>query len=169
MSKVSRVVATRSFESSLKQLKKKHEVSAIDELYQTVLDLMEFKITKQKSNHALKNAEGHIDLHLKSGKLVLLYRYDDDETLHIALRLQDIVNHDQLARYDKWKAPAREFDFKTIKGSTSFDSWYDSLPEEEQWKVDDIADRAAIPFYDEASDDELSWLMTQYTATAKEN
>ena len=39
-----------------------------------------------------------------------------------------------------------------------FMTWYDDLSDEEQWKVDDIADTNGIPFYDEASDDELAWL-----------
>lgn len=39
-----------------------------------------------------------------------------------------------------------------------FMTWYDDLSDEEQWKVDDIADTNGIPFYEEASDDELSWL-----------
>lgn len=39
-----------------------------------------------------------------------------------------------------------------------FMTWYDNLSDEEQWKVDDIADTNGIPFYEEASDDELSWL-----------
>ena len=39
-----------------------------------------------------------------------------------------------------------------------FLTWYDNLSDEEQWKVDDIADTNGIPFYEEASDDELSWL-----------
>lgn len=39
-----------------------------------------------------------------------------------------------------------------------FITWYDNLSDEEQWKVDDIADTNGIPFYEEASDDELSWL-----------
>lgn len=39
-----------------------------------------------------------------------------------------------------------------------FLTWYDNLSDEEQWKVDDIADTNGIPFYEEASDDELAWL-----------
>lgn len=39
-----------------------------------------------------------------------------------------------------------------------FITWYDNLSDEEQWKVDDIADTNGIPFYEEASDDELAWL-----------
>ena len=39
-----------------------------------------------------------------------------------------------------------------------FMTWYDDLSDEEQWKVDDIADTNGIPFYEEASDDELAWL-----------
>ena len=39
-----------------------------------------------------------------------------------------------------------------------FLTWYDNLSDEEQGKVDDIADTNGIPFYEEASDDELAWL-----------
>ena len=39
-----------------------------------------------------------------------------------------------------------------------FITWYDNLSDEEQWKVDDIADTNGIPFYEEASEDELAWL-----------
>lgn len=39
-----------------------------------------------------------------------------------------------------------------------FLTWYDNLSDEEQSKVDDIADTNGIPFYEEASDDELAWL-----------
>ena len=39
-----------------------------------------------------------------------------------------------------------------------FITWYDNLSDKEQWKVDDIADTNGIPFYEEASDDELAWL-----------
>lgn len=39
-----------------------------------------------------------------------------------------------------------------------FITWYDNLSDEEQWKVDDIADTNGIPLYEEASDDELAWL-----------
>lgn len=39
-----------------------------------------------------------------------------------------------------------------------FITWYDNLSDEEQGKVDDIADTNGIPFYEEASDDELAWL-----------
>lgn len=64
----------------------------------------------------------------------------------------------------KYKAPAREHDADNISSSTilcsydDFITWYDNLWDEEQWKVDDIADTNGIPFYEEASDGELAWL-----------
>lgn len=64
----------------------------------------------------------------------------------------------------KYKAPAKEYNADNIFSSTvlcsydEFMTWYDNLSDEEQWKVDDIADTNGIPFYEEASDDELAWL-----------
>ena len=166
MSKVSKIVATRSFENSVKQLKKKHENEALNELCDIVNKLADYEITKQKSNHPLKDVDGHIDLHLKGGKLVLLYKYEDD-VLTIALRLQDVVNHDQLMSYNKkkYKAPTSDYDINNIKNSvdiqanySSFENWYDNLSEEDQWKVDDLADIEGIPFYEDATDGDLAWL-----------
>ena len=176
MSKVNRIVATRSFENAVKQLKKKHESKTLQELKQTVLELANYNITKQKSNHPLKNSDGHIDLHLKGGKLVLLYKYEDD-VLTVSLRLQDVVNHDQLMSYDnkKYKAPAREYNTDNISNSTilgsydEFMNWYDELSDEDQWEVDDIADTNGIPFYEEASDDQLSWLHDQFAILDENN
>lgn len=166
MNKVLKIVATRSFEDAVKQLKKKHEKNALNELHDTIISLANFEVTKQKSNHPLKNAQGHKDLHLNGGKLVLIYRYDDD-TLYISLRLQDVVNHNKLASYDssKYNAPAKEYDTESIVSSTSFDKWYDSLPEEEQWEVDSMADSMAVPFYDEATDAELAQLKDAYESS----
>ena len=42
-----------------------------------------------------------------------------------------------------------------------FFNWYNSL-EEERWSVDNIADREGIPNYNEASEEDLSWLEEQY-------
>lgn len=164
MSKVDKVVATRSFENSVKLLKKKHKSDVLKELSEVIDDLINLKITTQKSNHPLKNAEGHRDLHIDGGKLILLYRYDDD-TLYITLRLQDVVDHKQLSNYNKYNSPAHDYDPSAILSSTgtgNFFNWYDSLEEEEQWSVDDIADREGIPNYNEASKADLSWLKDQY-------
>lgn len=67
------------------------------------------------------------------------------------------------------KSPVREFDPETIMSSTDFMSWYDNLPEKEQWKVDDIADEEGVPFYDEASDAELAFLKDQYENRKSKN
>lgn len=40
----------------------------------------------------------------------------------------------------------------------SFENWYDNLSEEDQCKVDDLADTEGIPFYEDASDEDLAWL-----------
>lgn len=164
MSKVNKVVATRSFERAVKKLRKDKRTKDTNKLYDTIQKLMTFSITKEQRNHPLVNAEGHMDIHI-APDLILMYRYDtDDETLIIALRLQDAVNHDQLKHYDnrKYDAPARDFDVESIKSATEFDDWYDSLSEDEQARVDDIADLEGIPFYDEASEEELSYLHDMY-------
>lgn len=174
LSKVSKVVATRSFENAVKSLKKDHKTSVLKELRDTVDKLINLEITTQKSNHPLKNSEEHKDLHLDGGRLILLYRYDE-EALIISLRLQDVVNHDQLKSYDskKYKAPTREYDPDKIKSSTvlcsydEFITWYDNLSDEEQWQVDEIADSECIPLYEDASDEELSWLQDQLTPMSK--
>lgn len=43
-----------------------------------------------------------------------------------------------------------------------FDTWYDSLDANAQSRVDDIADEAGIPFYDEATSSDLAWLRDMY-------
>lgn len=50
----------------------------------------------------------------------------------------------------------------SILSSSDFMSWYDNLSEEDQWKVDDMADTEGIPFYEDASDEQLSWLQDQF-------
>lgn len=169
MNKVSKVVATRSFENAVKSIKKDHKTSVLKELRNTVDKLINLEITKQKSNHPLKDCEGHIDLHIDGSRFILLYRYDAD-VLILSLRLQHVVNHDQLASYNKkkYKAPAHEYDPNNIIETSSilcdydnFIAWYDNLSGEEQWEVDDIADTEGIPFYEDASDEQLSWLYDQ--------
>lgn len=49
-----------------------------------------------------------------------------------------------------------------VFGSQDFISWYDSLSEKEQAYVDDIADEEDIPFYEEATDEQLSFLQDLY-------
>lgn len=164
MNKPVKVVATRDFERSLKKLKNDHRKKELSKLYDIVEQLVELNITKQARNHALKDADGHIDIHI-SPDLILLYRYDSESgVLYISLRLQDIVNHDTLSSYNKrkYKSPAKEFNVEKIRSSTYFDNWYDSLSEDEQMEVDDLADEEDIPFYDDASDAELSYLMDAY-------
>lgn len=50
----------------------------------------------------------------------------------------------------------------SIKSSSSFDSWYDSLSSSDQDKVDNIADENGIDFYDEVSDEDLAFLKDQF-------
>ena len=52
---------------------------------------------------------------------------------------------------------------KEIRCSEDFYSWYDSLSEDEQGKVDHLADIMDLPqFYDDCSDDELASLHDSY-------
>ena len=160
----------------MKQLKKKHENRALKELYDAVNELANYRITKQRSNHPLTNMDGHIDLHLKGQELILLYKYEGD-VLTIALKLQDVANHDQLNSYDrrKLKAPTREYDVENIK--TSFDiqanfkflDWYNNLSDEDQWRVDDIADVEHIPFYEDACEEQLKWLKDTFELMYSQN
>ena len=173
---VKRVFVTRSFKDALKKLKKSHKTDVINELYSVVQDLIDQKVSTQNKNHPLKHlpkdAKGHRDLHLEGGNLVLLYRYETakngDNVLIVELRLQDIVDHKELENYSnkKYKAPVTEFDPDEILSSTQFQEWYDSLIEEEQWNVDDVADIENIPMYEDATDTELAFLKYQYETNA---
>lgn len=169
MSQVNKIIVTRSFENAVKALKKKHKSNTLNELYDVVDKLSKYEITSQKSNHPLKDMEGHKDIHLEGGNLILLYKYEDD-VLTIALKLQDLVNHTSLKNYTKKKlnAPTKEFDPETIKSSKvvysneDFSTWYNGLLEEDQWLVDDIADSENIPFYENADIEDLNWLCAQF-------
>lgn len=107
--KVKRVVATRMFEQAVKELFKKNRTDVIEELKQTIIKLGKYEITSAKSNHPLKNAYGHMDIHLDGGTLILLYKYDDDvleigfdqSVLNQILKLQDIVDNKELNAYNR--------------------------------------------------------------------
>lgn len=131
MSNVSKVVATKSFESAVKSLKKDHKTQVLAELHAAVLDLVNLRITKQKSNHPLNRLDGHRDIHLDGGRLILLYRYDEETaTLFLSLRLQDVVDHKELTRYDRSKltSPATEYDVDSIL-SANYGGAYDIDPD----------------------------------------
>lgn len=121
---VDRVVATESFENALKILNKKHRTDILRELKTLIIDLGNYK-TQQKHNHPLKNAKGHMDIHIGGGKYILIYRYVSDDVLMIGftetqmqqfLKLQDIVTHKQLKNYDnkKYNTPYHEFDIDKL-------------------------------------------------------
>lgn len=176
-SKYCRIVATKLFESGVAKLKKKHEDAAIDKLYQIVKELSEFKVTKQHKNHPLKNADGHKDIHVVHGKVILIYKYlgdgesVDECALMITLRLHDVVNHTQLDNYNqkKYKAKADEYDIENIKSShqisTNYDDFMDwllSLPDDIQWEVDSFADEQGLPLYQDCSDEDLAWIIDYF-------
>lgn len=122
---VDRVVMTKLFERAIKALSRKNKVDVLKEIKDTIIRLGNYEISSNKKNHPLKNAEGHLDLHLEGGNLILLYKYFNEEVFEIdvekksldrILRLQDIVNHTELDNYDKrkYKRPADEVDIDTI-------------------------------------------------------
>ena len=175
---VSKVVATRVFKNSVKRLKKKHNDKVLEELYTAVRQLINLEISTQKKNHTLKNFDGHKDLHLDGGRLILLYRYDvEEDTLILTLKLQDIVDHKQLNDYDrrKLKAPVEKYDIDQILSNTQhenfdlsyddFMAWYEELIDEDQWVVDELADIYNIPLYKDATSDELVWLKDEFLAS----
>ncbi len=174
-SRVDKIVATRSFVQAVKSLKSDHKNKELQELHQAIQDLAEFNITTQKSNHPLKNAQGHIDLHLAGGKLILLYRYDN-EILYISLRLQDVVDHKELKNYDtkKYSNPAKEYDAENIINSTAikgatmgiykFYDWYNGLTYKQKLEVDDYADTWNYPDYDDCDSEDLSALHKHFVS-----
>ena len=119
---VKRVVMTNLFERAVKTLCKKHRKDVLKELKDAIIRLGKYEITREKDNHRLNNAEGHLDLHLDGSNLILLYKYETEEVLTLTfgsqtvLRLQDIVNHDELKRYDrrKYKYPTKNADIDTL-------------------------------------------------------
>ena len=127
--KVSKVMATRLFEQAVKELFKKNRTDVIKELKETIIKLGTYDISSAKHNHPLVNSMGHFDIHLDGGTLILLYKYDDDileigfdqSALNQILRLQDIVDHKELKRYNKknYKKPAKEISLdKLFKSDT---------------------------------------------------
>lgn len=122
--KVKRVVATRLFEQAVKELFKKHRADVIEELKNTIIKLGMYEIGSAKHNHPLEKSEGHLDIHIDGGNLILLYKYDDDvlevgfekSALNQILRLQDVVDHKELKRYDKkkYKKDAKEIDLDGV-------------------------------------------------------
>lgn len=122
---VDRVVMTQLFEKAVKSLSKKKKTNVLKELKDTIIKLGNYEIGSNKKNHPLKNAQGHLDLHLEGGNLILLYKYFNEEVFEIDvdekslqrfLRLQDIVNHTQLKNYDvkKYYRDTKEVDIDTI-------------------------------------------------------
>lgn len=107
---VKRVVMTTLFEKAVKLLTKKHDAAVLKELKDIVIKLGKMQVESDKKNHRLTNAEGHFDLHLDGGRLILLYKYFDDDTVGVdidkqsfqavSLRMQDVVDHKELRRYN---------------------------------------------------------------------
>lgn len=122
---VDRVVATNFFKKAVKLLSKKKKTNVLKELKETIIKLGNYEIKGNKKNHPLTNAEGHFDLHLEGGNLILIYKYFNEEVFEIdvsqvsierILRLQDVVDHKQLKGYDskKYKASTDEFEIDNV-------------------------------------------------------
>lgn len=109
---VSKVIATDLFLNAIEKLWKRNQKKVIEEVYNTVIKLIKYEITKGKGNHPLHNAKGHKDIHIAGGRLILLYRYLTNTDLVVDLKLQDLVDHKQLARYDmhKYDRSTKDFD-----------------------------------------------------------
>ena len=70
--------------------------------------------------------------------------------------------------YSSLEETYREFNGSTsIKGNSTFDSWYDSLPSSKQAEVDDYCDEEGYPLYDECSDSDLSAIMDYFQSQVK--
>lgn len=122
---VDRVVMTSLFEKIIKQLKRKNKVDVLKEIKETIIKLGKYEIKGNKSNHPLKDSEGHLDLHIDSGNLILLYKYFNEDVFEIdvdkksyqrVLKAQDVVDHKQLKRYNKknYKKPVKDLDIDSI-------------------------------------------------------
>lgn len=117
---------TTLFEKAVKLLTKKHDAVVLKELKDIVIKLGKMQVESDKKNHRLTNAEGHFDLHLDGGRLILLYKYFDDDTVGVdidkqsfqavSLRLQDVVDHKELRRYNKkkFKKGTKDLDIDSI-------------------------------------------------------
>lgn len=118
---ISKVVATEDFESALKQLKKKHQTNVIKNLRTVIVELLGHDISTRHSNHPLTNMLQHRDIHLDGGRLVLIYKYLTDSELIMSLKLQDVVEHKELKRYNKKKLvkPTHKFDMNKLKTTES--------------------------------------------------
>lgn len=122
---VDRIVATNYFEKAIKLLHKKKKTDVLKEIKDVVIRLGNYDVGKSKDNHPLKNAEGHMDIHIEGGNLILVYKYFSEEvfelnitqeSLNRILRLQDVVNHKELKNYDKkkYKSDAHDYDIDNI-------------------------------------------------------
>lgn len=130
--KVSRIVMTNFFERAVKQLCRKHKKDTLKELKEAIIKLGNYEIKSGKKNHPLKDSYGHLDLHLDGGRLILIYKYVDDDVLMVGfekssfnqiLRLQDVVTHKELNSYakKKYKASTKDADIDALFGDEDGD------------------------------------------------
>lgn len=105
-----RVYVTSYFEKGIKELINKHRKDVLIELKDVIEKLLRLEVTRNNRNHPLKNAEGHLELHIDGGNLLLVYKYLSKDVISVALKLQDIVDHKELKRYNKkrYKSETKE-------------------------------------------------------------
>lgn len=82
---VDRVMMTKLFEEAVKGLAKKHRTDVLLELKDAIIKLGKYEISSNKKNHPLTNLQGHLDLHLDKGNLILLYKYESANILLLAV------------------------------------------------------------------------------------
>lgn len=93
---VDKIYLTAQFRKGLKELKKKHNQTAIDRLDEIITKLKNQEIDTQYDNHKLISTVVR-DIHIEPN-LILLYRYKNEEMLIISLELNNLVNHGELDR-----------------------------------------------------------------------
>lgn len=126
---IKRIIATNYFEKAIKGLYKLHKKDVLEELKDAIEKLCNYEITSNKKNHPLQDMDGHLDLHLDGGNLILIYKYENENTLKLytdesslnqLLKLQDVVNHDKLKKYKgkknkrRLKSKTHDFDLDTL-------------------------------------------------------
>ena len=103
--RVDKIITTKQYDKAYNKLKKDHRNDVIKDINKTVDDLINLKISSQKSNHPLKGLDVN-ELHIR-GDVLLLYRYSNG-LLTISLNLIDLTNHKKLKSSDYQKQIKKE-------------------------------------------------------------
>ena len=107
----------------------------------------------------------------KARKAIVDGKYSEDE-IKRAILYKETEGLPFKERKDMYEKNLKKFGLykeDAIEGSTilasSFDDWYDSLSNEEQDRVDSLADEMGLPLYSECSESELSTLHDSFTSS----